>query len=133
MRRFALLLLPLLAGCATGPSLQSRMAAYIGAPEEKLVQSLGVPDKQIAVNGVDYLAYVHSQAQIQPAFIGPGFGGFGGFGPWGGGGFGPWGAGYGGVYSGGLPEDVQVWSCEVTFTVKDSRVWNVTFKGNDCG
>ena len=34
MRRAALLLLPLLiAGCATGPSLQTRMIGYMGAPE----------------------------------------------------------------------------------------------------
>ena len=32
-----------LAGCATGPSLRSRMAAYIGADMQTLVQQLGVP------------------------------------------------------------------------------------------
>jgi len=125
MRRYALMLLPLLAGCATGPSLQTRMIAYMGAPEDTLVQSLGVPDKQITVSGVSYLAYIRQQAQVQPSpFIG-----FGG-GPWG-----PWGGPYG--YGGGFaaasfPSQIQVFSCETTFTIKDGHVANVTFKGNDC-
>ena len=121
MRRAALFLLPLLSACATGPSLQTRMTAYIGAPEDRLVQSLGVPDKQITVNGVDYLAYVRQHAQVQTDEIA--------MGAWGGPFWGPY---YGGVYGVGLPRDVQVWSCEITFTVKDGKVWNVTLKGNDC-
>ena len=123
MRRVLFLLLPLLSGCATGPGLESRMAAYIGAPEQNLVESLGVPDKQIAVNGVEYLAYVRSRTQIEPsaAGIGVGFGG----GPFGG-------PGYGGFSDAALPQNVQVWSCETIFIVKDGRVANVTFKGNDC-
>lgn len=127
MRRFLPLLPPLLAGCAifmltscaSGPSLQTRMIAYMGAPEEQLVQSLGVPDKQISVNGVNYLAYIRQQAQVQPNPI-VGFGG-----PWG-----PWG---GGFAAASLPSTIQVWSCETTFAVKDGHVANVTFKGNDCG
>jgi hypothetical protein len=119
MRR-AFLLLPLLAGCATGPSLQTRMISYMGAPEEKVVQSLGVPDKQITVNGISYLAYVRQHAQVQPSpFIG--------FGPWG---YGPYGGGFAAV---SLPAPVQVFSCETTFTVKDDHVANVSFRGNDCG
>lgn len=117
MRRAAFLLLPLLAGCATGPSLQTRMIAYMGAPEDKLIQSLGVPDKQITVGGNDYLAYIRQQTQIisSPMM---------GFGPWG-----PYGGGFGAV---ALPSTVQVWSCETTFAIKDGHVANVTFKGNDC-
>ncbi len=123
MRRAALLLLPLLAGCATGPSLQTRMIAYMGAPEDRLVQSLGVPDKQITVSGISYLAYIRQQAQVQPSPI-IGFGG-----PWG-----PWGPyGYGGGFAASsFPSQIQVWSCETTFTVKDGHVANVSFKGNDC-
>jgi len=128
MRRAVLFLLPLLAGCATGPSLQTRMTAYIGAPEDKLVQSLGVPDKQITVNGVSYLAYVRQQAQVQPSPVI----GFGGFGPWGGGPYG-WSGGYGGGFAAAsFPSPIQVWSCETTFTVAGGHVANVSFKGNDC-
>jgi hypothetical protein len=121
MRRAFLLLLPLLAGCATGPSLQTRMISYMGAPEDKLVQSLGVPDKQITVNGVTYLAYIRQTAQVQPSPIV-------GFGPWGG----PYGPYYGGFYGATLPSTIQVWSCETTFTIQSGHVANVTFKGNAC-
>jgi hypothetical protein len=119
MRR-AVLALPLfLAACAHGPSLQSRMAAYIGAPEDRLVQSMGVPDKQITVNGIQYLAYVHSHAEVIPNGVG-----MGGFGPW----YGP----YYGAYAQPFPQDIQVWSCEITFALKDGRVESFTLKGNDC-
>jgi hypothetical protein len=121
MRRIFLLVLTLLAGCATGPSLQTRMISYMGASEEQLVQALGVPDKQITVNGVSYLAYVRSRAQVAPTPVY-------GFGPWGGP-WGPYGGGFGGMT---LPAPIQVWSCETTFAVKDGHVANVTFKGNDC-
>lgn len=68
MRRLVFLL-PLLAaaGCATGPSLESRMAAYTGASGETLVQDLGVPDKQISLNGVQYMAYVRQRAVVDPS------------------------------------------------------------------
>ena len=98
------------------------MAAYIGAPEDHLIQSLGVPDKQISVNGVQYLAYVRQQTQIQPG-AGFGYGGWGG--PY-------WGPYYGGGFAFAGPQNVQVWSCETTFAVKEGHVADVTFKGNDC-
>jgi hypothetical protein len=129
MRRvFVILLLPFLAGCAAGPSLQTRMISYMGAPEDRLIQSLGVPDKQITVNGVGYLAYVQQRSEVQPSPILVGFGGWDG--GWGGA-FGPY--PYYGGFAGGLPAPVQVWSCETTFTVRDGHVANVSFKGNDCG
>jgi hypothetical protein len=127
MRPTALFLLPLiaLAGCATGPSLQSRMAAYIGDSPQTLVQSLGVPDKQITVNGVQYLAYDRHREEIEPDALD--FGGFGGFGgPF----YGPF---YGGGFiNAGLPRQVQEYSCETTFLLKDQRVFNFTLRGNDC-
>jgi hypothetical protein len=111
-----------LAGCATQPSLQSRMAAYIGDSPQALVQSLGVPDKQITVNGVQYFAYVRHREEIEPndlAFGGP-FGPF--YGPYYGGGF----------YNVAFPQQVQEYSCETTFLLKDERVFNFTLRGNDC-
>lgn len=116
MRRAVLLTALLLAGCATGPSLQTRMISYIGAPESQLIATLGVPDRQITVGGVSYLAYVRSRAQVAPTPVY-------GFGPWGG-----WGPGFATT----MPAPIQVWSCETTFAVKDGKVANVTFKGNDC-
>jgi hypothetical protein len=126
MRRI-LFLLPLfaVAGCATGPSLQSRMAGYTGASGQTLVQDLGVPDKQITVNGVEYLAYVRQRTTVSadPVFYG-GFGGFGG--PF-------WGPFGGGFYGGGFPPTVNQWSCETTFMLENNKVVNFTLRGNDCG
>lgn len=113
-----------IAGCATGPSLQSQMAAYIGASGETLVRNLGVPDKQITLNGVQYLAYVREQTTVMappPIFIG-GFGGYGGFYP-------PYG---GGFYSAGLPATVTVWRCDITFMLRADKVVNFTLRGNAC-
>ena len=63
------------------------MAAFIGATPTELVQQLGVPDKEITVGGVQYIAYVRRDEQLSP---GVGFGGFYG-GPF-------WGSGFGGPF-----------------------------------
>ncbi len=125
MRRSAVLSLFFLAlaGCATGPSLQSRMAAYIGANEQTLVQQLGVPDRQITVNGVQYVAYNwRRQAAYTGAYMG-------GYGPW----VGPY---YGGffpsVYEAGLSPQIVIYSCEATFTLLNGKVLSFTLRGNDC-
>jgi hypothetical protein len=122
-----ILLLPLLAmaGCVTGPSLQSRMAAYTGASGQTLVQDLGVPDKQISLNGTQYMAYVRQRAEVD---AGPVFAGFGGWGPYGAASF--WG-GWGGYYDGG-PQNVTVWRCETTFELQKNKVVGFTLRGNDC-
>lgn len=112
-----------LAGCVTGPSLQSRMAAYTGSSGEALVQSLGVPDKQISLNGVQYLAYVREQTTVMtppPLFLG-GFG-YGGF-------YRPYG---GGFFAAGLPATVTVWRCEITFILHADKVVSFTLRGNAC-
>ena len=125
MRSSIMFVLPVfvLTGCATGPSLQSRMAAYIGDNTQTLVQGLGVPDKQITVNGVQYLAYEQSYTQV------PGYIGFGGvYGSYGG----PF---YGGRYGGpyyGFPPYVNEYSCDTTFLLKDDRVLSFTMRGNAC-
>jgi hypothetical protein len=110
-----------IAGCATGPSLQSQMAAYIGVSGETLVRNFGVPDKQISLNGVQYLAYVREQTTViapPPIFIG----GYGGF-------YRPYG---GGFYSAGLPPTVTVWRCDITFMLHDDKVVSFTLRGNAC-
>ena len=121
MRRSFLVFLPLLAlaGCATGPSLRTRMAAYIGADMQTLVQQLGVPDKQITVNGVQYVAYNERHEVIDTSVPYTG-----GWWPYGG----PF---YGGFYP-NLPPQVMVYGCEVTFMLRDGRVFNFTLRGNDC-
>jgi hypothetical protein len=126
MRSSFMFLLPVLAlaGCVTGPSLQSRMAAYIGDNTQTLVQSLGVPDKQITVNGVQYLAYVRHYDAISPGYLAGGW-----YGPYGG----PfYGSRYGGPFY-DFPPYVNEYSCDTTFLLRDDRVLSFTLRGNDCG
>jgi hypothetical protein len=127
MRKFLLLgLMPALSACATGPSLQSRMASFTGASEKTLVQQLGVPDKQVNVDGLQYLAYDHRDIDFDPGFAGP----FYGSGFYGGpfyGGFGP-----GPVFATGIPSRVAEISCETTFTLRDDKVIGFTLRGDDC-
>ncbi len=127
-----MLLLPSLwlAGCATGPSLQSQMASYIGSSPQILVQKLGVPDKQITVSGVQYLAYDRHHEELDSDYATVGFGGpFGG--PFDGGfyGRGFYGAG---IYGVGGPQRIEQYSCETTFMLKDDKVYDFTLRGNDC-
>jgi len=122
MRKFLLFLPLAAASCVIGPGMQSRMASYIGDSKAALVQTLGVPDKQINVNGTDYLAYDEHHIEVTP-----GFGTFGGFGPWYGGPF------YGGpVFDAGIPPEVIERGCETTFLLRDDKVVNFTLRGNDC-
>jgi hypothetical protein len=121
MRRILpLLSLLAVAGCVVGPSLQARMSAYIGATSQTLVQNLGVPDKQITVNGIQYLAYDRHRTVVSPGFYDGGY-------------FGPY---YGGPFFGGpflvSPPVATDFSCETTFMLKDDHVFNFTLRGNDC-
>jgi hypothetical protein len=132
MRKRMLFALPFLAvaGCAAGPSLQTRMTAYIGASAQTLVSQLGVPDKQITVSGVQYLAYDQRHLETSPGFFT-----YAGYGPFSGlngppifdGGFGD------DIYGAGIPPRVNEVSCETTFMLKDDHVFNVKLKGDDCG
>jgi hypothetical protein len=122
MRKF-LVLLPLLAtACATGPSLESRTASYIGDSKAQLVQTLGVPDKQITAGGADYLAYDRHHLEFTP-----GISTFGGFGPWYGGPY------YGGpIFDAGIPPELIEQDCETTFLLRNDKVASFTLRGNDC-
>lgn len=124
MRKYISLIALLSASaCTIGPSLQSRMASYTGATEAQLVQKLGVPDKQITVGGVQYLAYDEHHVDISP-----GFGGFGGV----------YGSPFGGPFYGGpfidagIPPTIIERGCETTFMLHDNKVVNFTLRGNDC-
>ncbi len=126
MRKYLSLIALLgMSACATGPGLQSRMASYIGATEDQLVQKLGVPDKQITVNGVQYLAYDQHHLDVSPGFST--FGGFYGGGYYGGPYFGG-----GPFFDAGFPPTIEERGCETTFALRDGKVINFSFRGNDC-
>jgi hypothetical protein len=103
------------------------MASYTGASAQTLVQELGVPDKQITVNGTQYLAYVRQREDIEP-----GINAYGGFGPLYGGPF--WQPYYGAeVFNEGISSSLVVWHCETTFALQHDKVVSFTLRGNDCG
>jgi len=116
-----------LSACATGPSVQTRLASYIGSPEGALIKNFGVPDKQITVDGTQYLAYDHRDLDVSPGFAGPGFYGPGLYG-------GPFFGGFGPdpFFDTGLPARVNEVSCETTFLLKDGKVVDFTLRGDDC-
>ncbi len=126
MRKYLCLIALLgISACATGPSLQSRMASYTGATEDQLIQKLGVPDKQITVNGVQYLAYDQHHLDVSPGF--ETFGGFYGGGYYGGPFFG------GGPFlDAGFPPTIEERGCETTFLLRDGKVYSFTLRGNAC-
>jgi hypothetical protein len=108
----------LLAGCATGPGLQARMSAYVGSTPKILVQQLGVPDKQISVGGVQYLAYVHHEEDALQDYnyirLTPG-----GYYPH------PF-------YNVDLAPAEGPVDCETTFAVQADKITSVKFRGSDC-
>jgi hypothetical protein len=115
MSRGFLFFLPLfgLAACAAGPNPQTQAAALTGASEQTLIQHMGVPAKQMTVNGVNYLAYNTSYAQVDPnSDTG-------------------W---YGWPYDNGntLPTSVQFYACQTTFLVKSGKVFDYVLRGDGC-
>jgi hypothetical protein len=112
MRR--LLPLLLLAGCATGPSLETRLAATIGQSELQVVETFGVPNRTYDTGGLRFLQYEERRQvlhQLNPYWGYP----YGRFAP----------------YSLGGPV-LLTRSCDITFTLKDSRVQSFTTRGDDC-
>ncbi|HTI00484.1 MAG TPA: hypothetical protein VL752_06010 [Acidisoma sp.] len=112
-----------LAACQTGPTLSERLHAYIGQPEQAIVQGLGVPQRSITTNGITYLAYVWQNTEIIPGGAVWGWGGD----PWG-----PWGGGW---YA---PPSVITTGCEATFQMGPSGqgagnvAVAVVLRGNAC-
>lgn len=102
-----------LAGCATTPTLQTRLAPYIGASELTLVQQFGVPNKEANVNGVRYLAYNWQSLDVDNG------GAYGWFFP--------------SIFESGLyPRVVSNYPCELIFLLRDGRVFNFTVRGAHC-
>lgn len=115
MRSRVLLLLPLVLGaCAVGPTLDQRMAAFIGRSEGDLVASLGVPVRSYETEGRRFLQFERrstvSVAQPDPFF----------YGPWR---YRPWMA---------PPAYAEV-QCDITFALREQRVESFVLNGQGCG
>ncbi|ONG53586.1 hypothetical protein BKE38_11665 [Pseudoroseomonas deserti] len=135
LTRAALLLAPLLlAACASeAPAAFDRsIATYVGQPEIRLVEALGVPQRIYDNGSQRFLEYDFTSAAA-PASSGLSFGiGAGSFG---------YGGGYGrgrGVGTGiglGFPlggSGYDAAPCTVTFEVRDGRVLNFRREGDNC-
>ncbi len=116
MRRPALLLLLLLAGCVLGPDRRQVLSRFVGADEATLVQSMGVPTRTYTAGGIKFLAYDEQRTEYVPPPVWP----YG------------WGYGYG-WYGPGFAPTVLRYGCETTFEVVEGRVRSFTLRGNACG
>ncbi|MBP0491334.1 hypothetical protein [Roseomonas indoligenes] len=124
MRR-ALALLPMLAltACATRPTLDERLATFVGRSELELVSALGVPTRHYETGGEKFLQYDEQRTVALPGgFAGGPFIGSVGRGFYGGG-F------YGGGFVGTTYAPVQ---CDVTFALREGRVSGYSFRGQGC-
>ena len=121
----ALLLLPLLvAACATGPSLDQRLATFVGQDEGALVSALGVPVRTYETDGRKFLQFESRRTVALPGDpYGYGFGsGFGGF----------RGRRYGYFGGGFAPPAYASVGCDVTFALRGDRVEGFTYRGEGC-
>jgi len=129
---FGALALLALAGCAvpTQQAFDARQATLLGRSEAELVASLGVPDRVHEVDGRRFLQYEERRLISYGGgggFYGPSYAGLGlGFG------YGRRGLGYGGFYGGGFAPTVETRACDLTFELRDGRVFAFNRRGNDC-
>jgi hypothetical protein len=114
-------LLPVLAlsACAVGPTIDDRLASYVGRTELELVTALGVPTRDYETGGQKFLQYEEQRTIALP-------GGFAGA-P-----IGPYGRGYYGGFGLGYTTYAPV-QCDVTFALRDGRVASYTYRGQGCG
>ncbi|HEV7264696.1 MAG TPA: hypothetical protein VGN83_07250 [Falsiroseomonas sp.] len=119
MIRRVLLLLPLLlVACAQGPGLRERLSVWVGRSEGDLVAEFGVPVRTYEADGRRFLQYEQRRtvAFTQPGFDRPYFT--------------PWGPRFG--YFPAPPAYATV-GCDLTFTIRDGRVEDFSFRGQGCG
>lgn len=125
--------LAVLVACASGGTVDfdRGMATYVGQPEVRLVEGLGVPERIYETDGRRFLEYSFSSAAA-PASSGFSFGvGAGSFSSGGRGRGGGFGTGIGlGFPLGSSGYDAM--PCVVTFEVRDERVLNFSRQGDHC-
>jgi hypothetical protein len=102
-----------LAGCATGPTLEQRMLPLIGQSDVNLVAALGVPVRTYEADGRKFLTFEERRSYIYPGdpFL---YRGYGRYGPY----FAP--AGY------------IIRICEITFSLRNGRAESFIARGDGC-
>jgi hypothetical protein len=131
-RATILLGLVCLAACGNGTAeFDRRNASYVGQPEVRLVEDLGVPQRVYETEGRRFLEYDFSRAvaPASPAFsLGFGAGSFSG-------GSHGWGSGVGTGLGIGIPLGGSGYApapCTVAFEVRDGRVLDFRRQGENC-
>jgi hypothetical protein len=114
MRHAILLLALLLAGCATGPSLEERLAPLVGKREAEVVMALGVPTRTYEVDGLKFMQFEERRVTLYPGDL-------------------YWGRPYGrfGPAFGAGPTLITR-SCDMVFTLRGGVVQSFSLRGNDC-
>ncbi len=126
MHRLALLLPTLAAACATGPTLDQRLATFVGQGEGDLVSALGVPVRTYETDGRKFLQFESRRTVTLPGDsygYGSSFGGGLGLGR---------GRSFGGLGLGYAPSSYAFVGCDVTFALRDARVEGFTYRGEGC-
>jgi hypothetical protein len=102
-----------LAGCATGPSLEQRMLPLIGQSELNLVAALGTPVRTYEVDGRKFLTFEERRSYIVAGdpFL---YRGYSRYGP----------------YFSQPGYIVRV--CEITFALRNERTESFTARGDGC-
>lgn len=103
-----------LAGCATGPGIEARLAPTIGKGEGDLVSTFGVPTRTYQADGRKFLQY--EERRTQAVASDPYWGRSGGR--------------YGPLFPPGPAFVVR--SCDITFTLVDGRVASFSYRGSAC-
>jgi hypothetical protein len=113
-----MLVAPMLAGCAQGPTLQERLQRHVGQSELELVTALGVPVRTYDVEGRRFLQYEQRRTVFyaEPAAFRPPA-------------YGPWGPRWGWSPA-AVPATVE---CDVTFELREGRVTGFSYRGQGCG
>jgi hypothetical protein len=113
MKKILLILFMLVTGCATEQKYIDYCNAFRGAREKSVIQFWGIPNKTYEADGYKYLTYFNHDAVYTHAS-------------------------YNTIYSGNYanttgyssrPVDLD---CETTFILKNGKVKDYTYKGNDC-
>lgn len=115
----ALLFLCCLSGCATNAKFEALLNSYMDRPESELVENFGVPKQVYETGGNKYLVYESNRNAfnpgIPPSYQTTVYGN----------------TAYTQAY-GGVPASVIAYTCTATFTIRDGKIIQWSYRGNDC-
>lgn len=123
MRKFLTLAIIFLAGCATQANYEKVVDSWIGASESDLVRSWGIPANSFNSGGSKFIQYSNARNVTIPGTA-PTYN------------TNCYDTGYStSCYTnevGGTNASNYTASCETTFEIKNEKVVNWSFRGNDC-